>query len=166
VLFEEGKEQALEWTVDAMSHCVHGAIASSSTSVAKVTASSTQPASSCSTPAKPSLFGKLERAKAIASSPGAAPNNPGRSRDSLRRELEGYLAEGPIDAGDSALKWWAANQRVYPAVAGVARSLLAGPATSVPSERLFSKAGDIVSKKRNALKPHKAERVIFLMENM
>ena len=48
----------------------------------------------------------------------------------------------------------------------IARALLGVPATSVASERLFSKAGEILTKKRNSLKPAKAEKVIFLMQNL
>jgi len=51
-------------------------------------------------------------------------------------------------------------------VASVARRLLSVPATSVASERLFSKAGDVISKKRNQLAPSKADRIIFLMDNL
>jgi len=40
------------------------------------------------------------------------------------------------------------------------------PATSVPSECLFSSAGDMITKKRNSIKPAKAEKVIFLMNNL
>ena len=47
-----------------------------------------------------------------------------------------------------------------------ARRPLAIPATSVPSERLFSKAGDVISKKCNRLAPSKADRIVFLMDNL
>jgi len=51
----------------------------------------------------------------------------------------------------------------YPLVAKVARHLLAIPATSVASETLFSKAGDVITKKCNRLAPTKADRVVGLV---
>lgn len=40
------------------------------------------------------------------------------------------------------------------------------PATTLASERLFSKAGDVLTKKRNRLAPGKADRLLFLMDNL
>lgn len=37
--------------------------------------------------------------------------------------------------------------------------------TSVPSERLFSTAGNVISSKRNCLTPENADKLIFLFEN-
>ena len=51
---------------------------------------------------------------------------------------------------------------MYPSVAAEAERLLAVPATSVASERLFSKAGNVITKKRNSLAPSKADSVVFL----
>ena len=42
---------------------------------------------------------------------------------------------------------------------------LAPPPTSVSSERLFSVAGDIISKHRTRLKPDNAEKLIFMKYN-
>jgi len=50
--------------------------------------------------------------------------------------------------------------------AAVACQLLCCPATSVSSVRLFTKAGDMITKKRNSLKPAKTHQVVFLMENL
>ena len=47
----------------------------------------------------------------------------------------------------------------------VARSVLAVPATSVPSEKIFSKAGQIVSKRRASLKSNHVDMMIFLNKN-
>ena len=38
-------------------------------------------------------------------------------------------------------------------------------ATSVPSERLFSSAGNVITQKRNSLLPENADKLIFLFEN-
>ena len=42
---------------------------------------------------------------------------------------------------------------------------LAPPPTSVPSERLFSVAGDIISKHRTRLNPDNAEKLIFMQQS-
>jgi len=54
-------------------------------------------------------------------------------------ELMAYTAEAPIDHGKCPLSWWSTNKDKYPTVAAVARRLLAVPAMSVVSERLFQK---------------------------
>ena len=44
----------------------------------------------------------------------------------------------------------------------VARVCLSTVATSVPSERLFSKAGELVSAKRNRIKAKNVDMMLFL----
>jgi len=66
----------------------------------------------------------------------------------------------------SPFAWWAEHAKRFPGVAAAARTYLCIPATSAASERQNSKAGDVVSKKRNSLKPSTADRVVFLMENL
>ena len=48
----------------------------------------------------------------------------------------------------------------------ICRKYLAISASSSPSERLFSKAGQIVSSQRAQLKPEQANMIIFLAENL
>lgn len=87
-------------------------------------------------------------------------------RQRHRMELDMYLTEHVIARSSCPFKWWNENRSRLPVLADVAREFLSIPGTSVPSERLFSKAGDVIRKKRSSLKPKKANQTIFLMENM
>jgi transposase InsO family protein len=59
------------------------------------------------------------------------------------------------------LIWWKENGAYYPLLQRIARKYLCVPATSVPSERLFSKVGELVSKKRNRIKPKNIDVMLF-----
>jgi hypothetical protein len=48
----------------------------------------------------------------------------------------------------------------------IALKYLIIPGTSVPSERLFSKSGELISSKRNRLKPNTANMLLFLNYNV
>ena len=47
----------------------------------------------------------------------------------------------------------------------VAKGVLSIPATSAPSERLFSAASNLINKKRAALSPQNADMLLFLKAN-
>ena len=97
----------------------------------------------------------------------AAKAAPGRSHESIRHELELFVADPTIDCNQCPLRWWAANNKSYPLVAEVTRCLLAIPATSVASERLFSEAGDVIIHKKNEIgAPTKEDHLVFLMDNL
>uniref|UniRef100_G3N7L6 HAT C-terminal dimerisation domain-containing protein n=1 Tax=Gasterosteus aculeatus TaxID=69293 RepID=G3N7L6_GASAC len=67
----------------------------------------------------------------------------------IRNEVLMYFGEQPLSKTESPLSWW----KWFPALASLAKSFLCIPATSTPSERLFSAAGNIASKKRASLSP-------------
>lgn len=46
-----------------------------------------------------------------------------------------------------------------------AKKILCAPATSVPSERIFSKAGIVVSDRRSRLKAKNVNMLIFINQN-
>ena len=84
----------------------------------------------------------------------------------MHHELDLYTGDVPTVRSVCPLQWWKTNRTSYPVIAELARWLLSVPATSVASERLFSRAGDVITKKRNQLSPSCADRVLFLMENL
>lgn len=87
-------------------------------------------------------------------------------KEKARRELLSFLDEPLIEPEQSALTWWATNAPQYPNIAKLARVFLSIPATSVPSEQIFSKAGQVITKRRSSLKPEHAEQLIFLCHSL
>ena len=63
------------------------------------------------------------------------------------------------------LVWWQQNEQRFPMIAHVARKVLCVPATTVPSERIFSSAGLLINKLRNRLLSDIVDKIIFLSKN-
>lgn len=84
----------------------------------------------------------------------------------VTNEVQRYLMEPQIHQRDDPLSWWASKDVAYPCVAALARHILAVPASSVPSERIFSLAGNIVTNKRTKLSPENVDSLIFLAKNL
>ena len=83
------------------------------------------------------------------------------------QEVDRYIAAESvtIDTNINPLEWWKQNALFYPRISKIAKKVLAVPASSVPSERVFSLAGNLVSKKRSQLKPEHVDKMIFLKKN-
>ena len=82
----------------------------------------------------------------------------------IDQEIQRYLAE-PLGTNQCALTWWKEREASYPILSKLAKKYLAIPATSVPSERIFSLAGNLVTKKRALLSPETVNILIFLNKN-
>ncbi len=81
-------------------------------------------------------------------------------------EVQAYLQE-PLDAkNEDPLKWWESRVPVYPRLSKLMAKKLCVVATSVPSKRIFSKTGQIISEKRSRLKPAKVRSLVFLNANL
>ena len=81
-------------------------------------------------------------------------------------EVAGYAKEPPADINTNPLAWWKSNGARYQKLAALALKYLGIPATSVPSERIFSKAGEIVNRRRASLKPWTVDMLVFLSKNL
>lgn len=81
-------------------------------------------------------------------------------------DIDQYLSEPVIDFHrTSCYSWWRENSRRFSLLSKLAQRYLSAPATSVPSERLFSDAGNICSDKRNRLASERTETLLFIKNN-
>ena len=65
----------------------------------------------------------------------------------------------------NVLSWWKKNKNQFPHIFQFVRSNLHIPATSVPSERIFSLAGYIVRDRRSKILSRNVNKAIFLKKN-
>ena len=63
------------------------------------------------------------------------------------------------------LGWWKRMANALPILSEFARSVLAIPASSAKSERVFSRGSNIVTIKRTRLNPKKVEEILVIGEN-
>ena len=81
----------------------------------------------------------------------------------LNFDIIRYLAEPELaPTREDPLQWWVKRKSDYPNLWKMARDLLGIPATSTPSERIFSRAGDLYRKKRNRLLGETAQALMGL----
>ena len=88
--------------------------------------------------------------------------NPQASAITLIRQ---FVEEPNIGWQDAPLAWWRARVQVYRELAPLARKHFCIVATSVPSERVFSKTGQLISAKRNLIAAKTVKMVMFLNAN-
>ena len=70
-------------------------------------------------------------------------------RFTLEKGLEDDNDNDDESTGEDVLSWWCRHQFAYPTLARLANKNFAIPASSVASERVFSAAGNVVTKQRN-----------------
>ncbi|EZA61660.1 hypothetical protein X777_11043, partial [Ooceraea biroi] len=75
-------------------------------------------------------------------------------------DLKFYLNQPNIPMEDNPVKYW--NKYLHSPLSELAKRYLSIVATSVPSERLFSKAGKIITQDRNRLSSKHLQHFLFL----
>lgn len=80
-------------------------------------------------------------------------------------EFDKYLAEMHLSRTNDPLVWWESRKQMYPLLYDIMLKRLCIPATSVPCERIFSKAGQICTDKRSRLTSKKLSFILFLNHN-
>lgn len=80
-------------------------------------------------------------------------------------ELNLYYSQLKIPITDDPLLWWKNRSNVFPYLSRLAKKYLCVPATSVLSERVFSRGGKVVTKETSRITDQHAEELIFLHMN-
>nr|CAI5837978.1 unnamed protein product [Callosobruchus analis] len=106
-----------------------------------------------------SIWGTLR--KNIASK--SQPRNNATSKAII--EVQRYLEIDILARHEDPPKFWRQQHFNFPNLSSVAKERLCVLATSVPCERQFSKASQMITDRRNKLSPSKAEKLIFLNSN-
>ena len=85
--------------------------------------------------------------------------------EKVKRDLSLYKAEHSAELDCDILKWWQSRKLAYPLMSKLVQKRFSMVATSVPSERLFSVAGNVINNRQSSLLPENADKLIFLFEN-
>ena len=80
-------------------------------------------------------------------------------------EARKYCEEPVLARLQDPSLWWKENEQYYELIAKIAKYLCI-PGTSVPAKRVFSKVGELVSMRRNRLKPKIVNIFLFLNKNI
>ena len=122
--------------------------------------------------AKKSRLGKfLEKKFGIGvmhsdSSSGSNPVTRLTPLEKANNELRMYLQYPQLEVEECPLNWWKKEYIHLPMLGSLAHKFPCICATSAASERTFSTGGNIVTSKRNCLKPHVVDRLVFLAQNL
>jgi hypothetical protein len=88
-------------------------------------------------------------------------------RAAVLREVENYLdPQLYVRPTDSPLVWWREHRFQFPRIAVVARKWLSVPASSTPSERVFSHCGVALTAKRASMRGEALMNQILLKNNI
>lgn len=110
----------------------------------------------------------MEEDRALATSGGgtaeAASSNQ-TDEDRTRKELNFYRSLPDEMTSINTVVWWLERKHTMPVLFDLSNWYLCPQASSTPSERVFSTAGDTASAERSQLLPENVDMTIFLKKN-
>ena len=103
---------------------------------------------------------------------GSSTNALGSQID-VKREFDSYIGsnfsvgydQNAMKAGNFPFVYWKDKGRQFPTLRSLARVYLSIPATSVPSERVFSLAGRVLTDRRSMLSGKRLEMLVVCKKN-
>lgn len=105
--------------------------------------------------------------------PGAVPslfaafvdNSRSKSVLSFKEELKLYLSDKTFKQENDVMEWWSTNKEYYKHLYECSRKIFCIPATSAPSERMFSKLWTNMTEERCNIKTNSLSQSLFLQTN-
>ncbi|XP_071051249.1 E3 SUMO-protein ligase ZBED1-like [Onthophagus taurus] len=85
---------------------------------------------------------------------------------SAEAQIKQYLDLPLVDRKLNPLDFWESKKEMFPQLYKLANKYLCVPATSVPSERVFSKADELTKDRRSRLSSNMINEIMFLNSNM
>ncbi len=73
-----------------------------------------------------------------------------------------YLQLPVVERSENPLVFWFRNKVIYPDLYKLVQKYFSVLGTSIPSERVFSKAGNTITSKRNRFDLKRVEKLIFM----
>ena len=86
--------------------------------------------------------------------------------DKDETEFAQYISLPTPSHNSDPNQWWQQYASNFPILSSLAKRYLGTPSTSVPSERIFSAAGNIVNCKWSCLLPSNVNILVFLNKNL
>ena len=80
-------------------------------------------------------------------------------------EINRYIEDTFLGRKEDPLLWWKKNQHYYPLMTKLVKTKFNIIGTSLPCERLFTKAGNLICERRSRLKTKNIEKLLFLNAN-
>lgn len=83
----------------------------------------------------------------------------------IEKEIDSYFQLPKVSFEQDPITWWSLNRSMFPYLSILVRQVLCCQATSVASERVFSRAGHIISDQRASLTEEHCSQLIFISMN-
>ena len=102
---------------------------------------------------------------------GSDSDNEERIRIRCEAQLAAYELLDPMKMKtdgkyNNPLQWWAVSKDTYPELAKLAKKYLSIPATSAPSERVWSRTARVLTARRASTSPDLISAIMFVQENV
>ncbi|CAG5124419.1 unnamed protein product [Candidula unifasciata] len=88
------------------------------------------------------------------------------STSEAENECRRYFKEANIPRNANPLNWWKLNEVQFPHLKVLAQKYLCIPATATASNRLFTKEGELIAKRREQIQSDQVNTMIFLNKNL
>ena len=79
-------------------------------------------------------------------------------------EMEKYEKESKLKSDEDPFLWWRLRKELYPCMSKLARKYLCVQGTSTPAERVISRLGEVLTKKRLAMLGELFSKTMFLTD--